>query len=84
MCSIVAHAVNNGILATMSESPDVARMFGVQPGSDALPWPATLYGTILTIAALFVLVSTSEGGMFLVRNRTGAAREAPGTTTANN
>jgi sodium transport system permease protein len=77
LSSIVAHTLNNGLLATMTEVPEMAKLFGVQPGSDALPWPATLYGTFMMLAALFVLISLSEGGMFLVRNRT-----APGSPTA--
>jgi sodium transport system permease protein len=63
LCSIVAHALNNGLLATMTELPDVARLFGIQPGADALPWTPTLYGTFAAIAALFVLIAMSEGGM---------------------
>jgi sodium transport system permease protein len=77
LCSMVAHALNNGVLATMTESQDVARWFGVQPGADALPWMPTLYGTFVAIAALFVLVATSEGGMVLVRNRTPVPRSTP-------
>jgi sodium transport system permease protein len=73
LCSIVAHALNNGLMATMTESEEVARLFGIQPSADALPWEPTLYGTFATIAALFVLVAMSEGGMLLVRNRTDAA-----------
>ena len=73
LCSVVAHALNNGLMATMTESEEVARLFGIQPGADALPWEPTLYGTFAATAALFVLVATSEGGMFLVRNRTDAA-----------
>jgi sodium transport system permease protein len=65
LCSIVAHAINNGVLATVTESQDLARFFGVEPGSDALPWGATLYGTFAALAALFVIVATSHGGMAL-------------------
>jgi sodium transport system permease protein len=83
LSSMVAHAVNNGVLATMTESPELAQLFGLQPGADALPWGPTLYGTFMTIAALFVLVSTSEGGMFLVRNRTDVAATPAGHTPAN-
>jgi sodium transport system permease protein len=83
LCSMVAHALNNGILATLTESPDLARLFGVQPSADALPWMPTLTGTAATVAALFVIVAMSEGGMFLVRNRTGAAGEAAPSTPAS-
>jgi sodium transport system permease protein len=77
LCSIVAHAINNGILATVSESQNLARVFGIQPGADALPWGATLYGTIATVAALFVVVATSHGGMAL-RAASGARGEGRG------
>jgi sodium transport system permease protein len=73
LSSVVAHALNNGLMATMTERPDVARLFGIQPAADALPWAPTLYGTFAAVAALFVLVAMSEGGMFLVRDRTDAA-----------
>jgi sodium transport system permease protein len=83
-CSIVAHAVNNALLATMTESAYVARLFGIQAGADALPWTPTLYGTFVALAALFVLIAMSEGGMFLVRNRTAAGGQPARTTPANN
>ena len=83
LSSIVAHALNNGLMATMTESPEVARLFGIQPGADALPWEPTLYGTFAAIAALFVLVAMSEGGMLLVRSRTGAAVQTAESTQAN-
>jgi sodium transport system permease protein len=74
LCSMVAHALNNGFLATLTESPELGRTLGLQPGADALPWMPTLIGTAAAVAALFALVSMSEGGMFLVRNRTAPAR----------
>jgi sodium transport system permease protein len=83
LSSIVAHALNNGLMATMTESEEVARIFGINPGADALPWGPTLYGTFAAVAALFVLVAMSEGGMLLVRNRTGTAGQPAGTTPAN-
>lgn len=83
LCSVVAHALNNGLMATMTESQEVARLFGIEPGADALPWAPTLYGTCAAVAALFVLVAMSEGGMFLVRNRTSTAGQRSGTTPAN-
>ncbi len=76
LCSIVAHALNNGLMATMTESPEVARLFGIQPEADALPWAPTLYGTFAAVAALFVLVAMSNGGMFR-RTRSNAPPPAP-------
>jgi sodium transport system permease protein len=73
LCSIVAHALNNGLLASLTELPELAHSFGLQAGADALPWTPTLIGTGAAVAALFVLVAMSEGGMFVVRNRTGVA-----------
>jgi sodium transport system permease protein len=83
LSSIVAHALNNGLMATMTESEEVARIFGIHPGADALPWGPTLYGSFAALAALFMLVAMSEGGMLLVRNRTGTAGQPAGTTPAN-
>jgi sodium transport system permease protein len=75
-CSIVAHALNNGLLATLTESPEIGRLFGLQSGADALPWMPTIIGTSAAVIALFVLVAMSEGGMLVVRNRTGIANNA--------
>jgi sodium transport system permease protein len=75
LCSIVAHALNNGLLATMTESKEVARLFGIQPGADALPWMPTLYGTFIAVGALFVLVAMSEGGM--LRTYSNSQRSTP-------
>jgi sodium transport system permease protein len=69
-CSIVAHALNNGLLASLTEVPELGRAFGLQAGADALPWTPTLVGTAAALAALLVLAAMSEGGMFLVRKRT--------------
>ncbi|MGH9347182.1 MAG: ABC transporter permease subunit/CPBP intramembrane protease [Vicinamibacterales bacterium] len=82
--SVVAHALNNGLLATLTESPGLARLFGVQAGTDALPWTPTLAGTAAAVASLFVLVAMSEGGMWLVRNRTGSAAQPAGSTPVSN
>lgn len=83
LCGIVAHALNNGLLATLTETPELGRLFGVQPGADALPWTPTLAGTAAAIAALFVLVAMSEGGMFFVRNRTSVPGQPEGRTQAS-
>jgi hypothetical protein len=45
----------------------------VQPGADALPWSVTLIGSAIALAALAVVVLSSDGGTFLVRKRTGAS-----------
>jgi sodium transport system permease protein len=76
LCSIVAHALNNGLLASLTEMPELGRTFGLQAGADALPWAPTLIGTGAAVAALLVLVAMSEGGMFVVRNRTDVADHA--------
>ncbi len=67
---IVMHALNNGLLASLTESPELTRLVGVQPGADALPWTPTLVGTGIAALSLAAVVLLSDGGMFLVRKRT--------------
>jgi sodium transport system permease protein len=81
--SITLHALNNGLIGTMTQSPDLARAIGVREGADALPWPQTIAGSILTVSALLVVISMSGRGTGLVRKRTGAADTAGATGTAN-
>jgi len=71
-CGMVLHALNNGLLASLTASPMLARTLGLKPGADALPWSATIAGSALAAAALVILILSSGGGTFLVRKRTGA------------
>jgi sodium transport system permease protein len=75
-CGMVLHALNNGLLATLTESPVLARTLGLTPGADALPWSATIAGSNIAAAALVILVFSSGGGTFLVRKRTGPRPDA--------
>jgi len=70
VCAIVLHALNNALLASLTESPLLARTLGLHPGADALPWAPTIYGSVLAAAALEILLLSSGGGTFLVRKRT--------------
>jgi sodium transport system permease protein len=69
LCAIVLHAVNNGLLASLTETPDLARALGLQAGSESLPWSVTLYGSALAAAGLAMLILSSGGGTLLVRKR---------------
>jgi sodium transport system permease protein len=83
-CGIVLHAMNNGLLASMTKAPELGRALGLQPGVDALPWSVTLIGSAIALAALAVVVLSSDGGTFLVRKRTGqTTRPAPGEALTN-
>jgi sodium transport system permease protein len=78
LCGIVLHAINNGLLASLTEMPQVARALGLQPGADALPWSVTLAGSAIALGALALVVASSGGGTVLVRKRTDAgAGRAP-------
>ena len=70
LCAIVLHAINNGLLASLTEMPDLARALGLQAGSESLPWSVTLFGSSLAAAGLAMLILSSASGTFLVRNRT--------------
>jgi len=76
-CAIVLHAINNGLLASLTEMPDLARALGLQPGSESLPWSVTLFGSGLAGAGLAMLVLSSGSGTFLVRKRTDARPGLP-------
>jgi sodium transport system permease protein len=77
LCAIVLHAINNGLLASLTEMPDLARALGLQPGSQSLPWSVTLFGTALALAALAILILSSDRGTIPVRKRTGATPGIP-------
>jgi sodium transport system permease protein len=84
LCAIVLHAINNGLLASLTEMPDLARALGLQAGSDSLPWSVTLFGSGLAAAGLAMLVLSSGSGTFLVRKRTDPrAGMASGTALTN-
>jgi sodium transport system permease protein len=70
LCAIVLHAINNGLLASLTEMPDLARALGLQAGSESLPWTVTLFGSSLAAAGMAMLILSSASGTFLVRNRT--------------
>jgi len=67
---IVMHAINNGLLASIAERPALARTLGMHPGAETLPWPVTIAGSALALAALALVVFSSGGGTPVVRNRT--------------
>lgn len=81
LASMVMHALNNGLLASLTESPELTRLIGVQAGADTLPWTPTLVGSAVAALALAALVLLSDGGMRLVRKRT--AHGAPDASTAS-
>ena len=84
LCAIVLHAINNGLLASLTEMPDLARALGLQAGSESLPWSVTLFGSGLAAAGLAMLVLSSGSGTFLVRKRTGPrAGLPPGSAVTN-
>jgi sodium transport system permease protein len=77
LCAMVLHAINNGLLASLTEMPDLARALGLQAGSESLPWSVTLFGSGLAAAGLAMLVLSSGSGTFLVRKRTDPRAELP-------
>src|SRR4030095_10357313 len=51
-CSIIIHAINNGLLATLTASPELARTIGLSDQAESLPWTPTLVGSALPRSAL--------------------------------
>lgn len=72
LCSITFHAINNGFIGTLTQSPDLVRALGLREGADALPWPQTIAGSAITLAALLLILAMSARGTGLVRKRTDA------------
>jgi sodium transport system permease protein len=81
LCSITMHAINNGFIGTLTQSPDVVRALGLREGADALPWPQTIAGSSITLAALLLILAMSARGTGLVRKRTDTL-DAPGAAGA--
>jgi len=56
---IVMHAVNNGLIGTLAQRPDLAAWFGMDMASGDLPWTPVLVGTAVMAAALTLLWTTT-------------------------
>lgn len=52
---MVMHAVNNGLIGTLAQRPELAAWFGMQGSGGAMPWGPVLTGTAVMIGALGVL-----------------------------
>lgn len=55
VCSVIVHTVNNGLIATLAQRPDLIRLVGLSPEGTMAEGP-TAVGTALLAAALAVLV----------------------------
>jgi sodium transport system permease protein len=56
LCGVIIHALNNGLMATMLHSPQLATMLGLDKSS-VLPWSTTLLGLAVFVVGLLVLRS---------------------------
>ena len=75
---MVMHALNNGLIGTLAQRPDLAAWYGMQAASATMPWGPVLAGTAVMIAALGVLwVIAPAPGDDLPPGAAGAARSAP-------
>ncbi|MBI3271401.1 MAG: CPBP family intramembrane metalloprotease [Planctomycetes bacterium] len=70
LCGIVAHALNNGLLATLSRAATLGGALGVSDGKP-LPWHWTALGTAVMVGGLVLLRQVPEP----VEERLGAGRE---------
>jgi sodium transport system permease protein len=52
---VVMHAVNNGLIGTLAQRPDLAAWFGLHGATGVIPWGPVLAGTAVMITALVVL-----------------------------
>jgi sodium transport system permease protein len=59
VCSVIAHALNNGLMATLVSSDGLARQLG-SGGSPYLPWKYTLAGAAVLSVGVLLLRSLPE------------------------
>ncbi|MGD9902397.1 MAG: ABC transporter permease subunit/CPBP intramembrane protease [Vicinamibacterales bacterium] len=52
---IVMHAVNNGLVGTLAQRPDLVARLGMDMAAGTIPWPPIAAGTAVTAAALALL-----------------------------
>ncbi len=52
---MVMHAINNGVIGTLAQRPELAAWFGMQGAGATMPWGPVLAGTAVMVAALGVL-----------------------------
>ena len=53
------HAVNNGLIGTLAQRPQIAAWFGMDMASGDLPWMPVLLGTAVMAGALALLWATT-------------------------
>lgn len=58
--AIVAHAVNNGLMATIAMWPGAAAWFGMQ-AEPFLPWPYTLAGSLVLAVGVWLIAGKGAG-----------------------
>jgi len=56
---IVMHAVNNGLIGTLAQRPDLVARLGMDMTSGALPWTPVVVGTAVAAATLAALWTTT-------------------------
>jgi len=59
VCSMIVHTVNNGLIATLAQRPDLIRLVGLSPEGTMAEGP-TAAGTAALIAALAVLMRVTR------------------------
>ncbi|MGE0359359.1 MAG: ABC transporter permease subunit/CPBP intramembrane protease [Vicinamibacterales bacterium] len=59
---IVMHAVNNGLVGTLAQRPDLVARLGMDMTAGTMPWAPVAAGTAVTAAALGLLWRTTRPG----------------------
>lgn len=59
VCSMIVHTVNNGLIATLAQKPDLVRLVGLSPQGTMAEGP-TAIGSFMLLTALVVLVRATR------------------------
>ncbi len=54
-CSMVAHALNNGLMASLAASPSFARAIGLNPTERFLPWNVIAMGSVALVVGVVLV-----------------------------
>ena len=57
---MVMHAINNGLIGTLAQRPELAAWVGLQGASGAMPWAPVAIGTAVMAVALGLLTLTTS------------------------
>ena len=61
-CSMIIHALNNGLAVTLARTPSLAKDFGLEDAT-FVPWWLTIGATVIIVVALLILRTQNPRGL---------------------